>query len=131
MNLSRLSRGELLLLIGFAALAFLGGGWLKQQAAGAPGDDAQGAALRALLRPGELQMISSTHCPHCTRARQWLATHQVPVVECFVEHDAACRRAWQRTGAQATPTFVLRERQVMLGLDVPGLLHRLEADRRQ
>ncbi len=115
----KLKRSELLILLLIMALAFGAGQWLRSSRPA--GSDEQGEQLRALLKPGQLQMISSLHCPYCVKARLWLSEQRVPFEECFVENDADCRQRWLATGAQATPTFVLG-RSAVLGLDVPRLI---------
>jgi glutaredoxin len=124
----RLTRTEWLVAIVAMALAFGLGGWLKQSQP--PGTADQAAQLRAAIRPGELQMISSVSCGYCHKARVWLTEAQVPFEECFVEREAVCRQRFARTGAKATPTFVLHG-QAVLGLDPATLLSIAEAQRRQ
>lgn len=113
-----LRRGELLGLLALMALSLALGGWLRNSRP--LGSEADAAWLRERLRPGELLMISSVHCAHCRKARDWLQAGQVPFEECEIERNAACRERWLATGALATPTFVLRG-QAVLGLDVPRL----------
>jgi glutaredoxin len=72
--------------------------------------------LRALVQPGELRMISSLSCIFCTRARQYLVEHRIPVEECFIERDPACRAEYTRLGAAGTPTVLVRG-QPQLGFD--------------
>ncbi len=124
----RLSRAEWAIAVLAMALAFGLGGWLKQGQA--PGTAEQAAQLRAALQPGQLQMISSVSCGYCTNARAWLTEAQVPFQECFVENDAGCRQRFAKTGARATPTFVLHG-QAVLGLDPARLLSIAEAQRGQ
>ena len=95
------------------------GQWLRSTQA--PATDEQGAQLRSLVKPGQLQMISSTSCRYCTIAREWLTAQQVPFDECFVETSSACRQRFQQTGGRATPTFVIGQKAV-LGLDAARLL---------
>lgn len=112
-------RSEAITLLVVMALTLAAGQWLRGSRPA--GSDAQGEQLRAVIKPGELQMISSTSCAYCSKARLWLTEQKVPFDECFVETDSACRQRWLATGAQATPTFVLG-RGVVLGLDVPRLV---------
>jgi len=117
-----MKRSELLGLLLVMLLAFGLGQWIRSGQA--PGLPEQGEQLRALTRPGQLQMISSTSCGYCTKARRWLTEQQVPFDECFVETDAGCRERWRRVGAQATPTFIVNG-QAVLGLDAAKLIELL------
>lgn len=122
-----MKRSELAVLAVVMALAFGAGQWLRGSQA--PASSEQGAELRALLtRPGQapLEMISSTTCPYCTKARLWLTEHQVPFRECFIETDPACRQRYVQAGAMATPSFVVGK-SVVLGLDAPRLAQLLQA----
>lgn len=65
-------------------------------------------ALRAVLQPGDLQMLSSTTCIFCTRAREWLTRHDLPFQECFVDLDAGCAEQYDRLGRPGTPTVLVR-----------------------
>jgi glutaredoxin len=116
---SRITRAELIPLALVMALAFGLGQWIR--GGQAPATDQQGEQLRAVVKPGQLQMISSTTCAYCTKARQWLTAQRVPFEECFVETNAACRQRWVQTGAKATPTFVVGQ-DAVLGLDAARLL---------
>ena len=119
-----MQRGEAFGLALVMALALLLGSWLRSGQE--PADADQTAQLRAQLQPGQLQMISSTTCAYCTKARLWLTEQQVPFDECFVETNSACRQRWVSVGAQATPTFVVG-RSAVLGLDVPRLIELAQA----
>lgn len=119
-----MQRGEAFGLALVMALALLISAWLRSGQE--PADADQTAQLRAQLQPGQLQMISSTSCGYCTKARLWLTEQKIPFDECFVEKDEGCRQRWQQTGARATPTFVLRD-QAVLGLDVPRFLQLLKS----
>lgn len=79
-------------------------------------DRQQVSALRELVRPGDLLMISSTRCVYCDRARSWLKQAEVPFQECFIETDAQCAAQYQAQLAMGTPTFVVRGQRV-LGFD--------------
>ncbi len=120
-----LKRSEAIGLALVMAVSMGFGQWLRSTQA--PASDAQGAELRALVKPGQLQMISSTSCRYCTRAREWLVQQQVPFDECFIETSSSCRQRFQQTGAVATPTFLIGQ-QVVLGLDAARLLQLLKAN---
>lgn len=80
-------------------------------------DTRRGQELAALAAPGDLRMISSDTCPYCVAARRWLREHDVPFSECSIERDPACRADYERAGTPGTPTFIVRGRHVVTGLD--------------
>jgi glutaredoxin len=118
-------RSEALVIVAVMALAFGAGGWIRGSQP--PASAEQGAELRALLGSQELEMISSTTCRYCTKARAWLTEQRVPFRECFIEKDAACMQRYVQTGARATPTFVVNDKAAVLGLDVPRIAQLLQA----
>ena len=120
-----MKRSELITLLVVLALTFGASQWLRSPQT--PGTPEQAAELRRLLGTAELEMISSTTCRYCTSARQWLTEHRVPFRECFIEKDAACMSRYAQTGARATPTFVVGGNTVVLGLDLPRITERLQA----
>ena len=81
--------------------------------------------LARQARPGDIEMISSTTCVYCERARRWLTLHQVPFGECFIERDAACAARYQALGARGTPTLVVRG-QPQLGFSPEQVQDRLQ-----
>lgn len=89
--------------------------------------DGRADALRALVQPGDLRLISSLSCVFCTRARQYLATHRIPFDECFIERDATCLADYKRLGAAGTPTVLVRGTP-MLGFDPARVTRALGGD---
>ena len=85
-----------------------------------------GRELSRLARPGDIEMISSTTCVFCTRARQFMTVQQVPFSECFIETDAACAERYQSLGARGTPTLLVRG-QPQLGFSAAMVRDRLAA----
>jgi glutaredoxin len=111
-------------LLGLAAavLAVVGGSawWRDHQA------DRLGTEIAQLARAGDIQMLSSTTCVYCTRARQWLTAQRVPFAECFIERDADCAARYQALGAAGTPTLLVRGR-ALLGFSAQQLRDSLAA----
>ena len=118
MNLSWRALAGLLLVVLLASGASQ---WWRSHLAGNVGD-----ALVAATRAGDIQMLSSTQCVFCARARRWLTAQQVPFQECFIERDADCAARYQATGARGTPTLLVRG-QVQLGFNPQLVLTRLQA----
>ena len=90
-------------------------------------DEELASALRAVAQPGDLRMLGSETCRYCWAARQWLEKAQVPYQECLIERDAACAADYQRTGAQGTPTFMVRGQVAQRGFEPEALLKALQA----
>jgi len=72
-----------------------------------------GVHLAARARPGDIEMLSSTTCAVCKRAREWFTRHRVPFAECFVETDAQCAQRFAALGGVGTPTFVVRGQRIV------------------
>ena len=111
-------------LIGLVLVVLLAGGasqWWRSHLAGGVAEQ-----LAALAGPGDIQMLSSTSCVYCERARRWMTAQQVPFSECFIERDAACAARYQALGARGTPTLLVRG-QAQLGFSPPQVLARLQA----
>jgi glutaredoxin len=110
-------------LAGLAVLLLLASGasqWWRSHLAGSLGEQ-----MAAAARAGDIQMLSSTHCVFCTRARRWLSDQQVPFNECFIERDAGCAARYQALGARGTPTLLVRG-QVQLGFSPQQVLASLQ-----
>jgi glutaredoxin len=87
-----------------------------------------GHELAQLARPGDIDMVSSTTCVFCTRARQFMTLQQVPFTECFIETDPLCAQRYQALGARGTPTLLVRG-QVQLGFSAAAVRDVLRAAR--
>jgi hypothetical protein len=72
-----------------------------------------GEQVAQVARPGDIHMI-------CHQARQWFVAHAIPFTECTIERDAACRAAFDASGAPGTPLLVVRGK-LQLGFE-PRLL---------
>jgi glutaredoxin len=83
-----------------------------------------GAELAEWVQPGDIQLVSSTTCVFCDRARRWLNGHQLPFTECFIERDPDCAARYQALGAQGTPTLQVRG-QTHLGFSAEWVRDRL------
>lgn len=67
-----------------------------------------GEEIARLVRPGDIQMVSSETCIFCAAARRWMTAHQLPFDECLVERDSACMARFQAQGAPGTPLIFVR-----------------------
>lgn len=106
------------LLLLLATAAWEGGltGWQQRQR----------QALAAVVRPGDLRLISSVSCPFCTLAREDLQAAGVPFDECFIERDAACAADFRAHGAPGTPLVLVRG-QAQLGFSAERVVTALRA----
>ena len=88
------------------------------------GQQALGDRIAAAAAPGDLHMISSTTCGHCTQARRGFAAPEGAFAESCVERDAACRAEFERLQAPGTPVILVRGRP-QLGFSPPRIAERL------
>jgi glutaredoxin len=86
---------------------------------------AVGTQVAQAAAPGDIQMVSSTTCGICTRARLWFQQHEVRFYECFVEKDAACAARFQALMAPGTPVIVVHGKP-LLGFDPQRVLKALQ-----
>ena len=117
-----MARPPLRPLLGLVVLVLVVSGaseWWREHLAQQAGRD-----LAQLAQPGDIEMISSTSCVFCTRARQFMQLQRVPFTECFIETDAACARRYQALGARGTPTLLVRG-QPLLGFSPAQVKDRL------
>lgn len=71
-------------------------------------ENAVGAEVAALVRAGDIRMLSSDTCVVCASARRWFQAHAIAYTECSIERDSACKAAYERTGLQGTPVLLVR-----------------------
>ena len=76
-------------------------------------DDTLGAELAALVRPGDIRMLSSDTCSICASARAWFNEHRIAFSECSIERDAACRQDFAATLSPGTPVLLVRGRTLV------------------
>jgi glutaredoxin len=79
----------------------------------------------AAAQEGDILMYTTTDCPYCARAREWLTTHEVPFTECDTSVNAACQEGFARTGSPGVPTLMVRD-QRMIGFDPQRVSRLLE-----
>ena len=75
-----------------------------------------GQQVAALAKPGDIRMLSSDTCGLCVVARNWLQRHAVAFSECSIEHDAACRAAFEDSRSPGTPVLLVRQ-QTQVGFN--------------
>jgi hypothetical protein len=84
-----------------------------------------GQQVAALVRAGDIRMLSSESCGICTVARGWFAQNGVVFSECFIERDTACRNEFEALRAAGTPVLLVRG-QPQLGFNPQRLLKALQ-----
>ena len=115
----RPSRRALWILVGLIALASWGSGWWVQRQARVAGN-----ALVALVRTGDIELVSSLDCVYCAQARDWLTAQGVPFTECLIERDAVCAARYQALLQPGTPVVLVRG-QAQLGFSPERVRQRL------
>lgn len=85
---------------GFQALQW----WQAQQ---------QSQALADVLRrqpvlASDVLMYTTSTCPYCAQARNWLSQNRVPFTECNVERESPCLAEYERQGAPGVPLMQVR-----------------------
>jgi glutaredoxin len=69
-----------------------------------------GAQVAALVRLGDIRMLSSDTCSICVSARAWFKQNGIAYSECSIERDATCRADFEALRAPGTPVIVVRGR---------------------
>jgi glutaredoxin len=104
--------------------------WVAQSAWRWSLDHGWGRQLAELAAPGDLQMLASDTCVPCDGARRWLRRHGVAFTECSIERDPICRTRFEHLGSPGTPAFVVKGRQLVVGLDEDKLIAALRSSLR-
>lgn len=112
--MSQIKRRELLVLV--VLLSAAGGVqlWLRGRTEAAR--DALGPRIAGAARAGDVEMISSTGCVYCAKARSWLTRHHVVFGECNIDLDTRCLTRFQQLGSPGTPVMMVRGKP-QLGFD--------------
>lgn len=77
------------------------------------------------VKPDSITLYTTSTCPYCVKARDWLSKHGVPWRECNVETDQACAQTFNAHGAPGTP-LVLANGHWNLGFDQDWLAQALQ-----
>lgn len=91
--------------------------WQGQQAA---------QRVKALAMPGQIELYTTSTCPYCEKARQWLDGNGIPWRECNIETSATCAQIYTQLGSPGTPVVRAVERW-HLGFDAAWLAEALQA----
>jgi glutaredoxin 3 len=66
-------------------------------------------------------VYTTSSCPHCRRAKEFLDARGVAYVERRIDEDASAQRELAARGRMVVPTFVVDD-DVQAGLDARGVL---------
>ena len=73
----------------------------------------------------DVVMYTTSTCPYCAQARQWLQANHVPFVECNIERSVSCSSEFERQGAPGVPLMQVRS-QWRIGFDPEWLVLALQ-----
>lgn len=110
------SRRDWLVLAAIAILALGLPPLLREQ--GARAEEALGPHIAAAAGAGDIVMFTTTDCPYCAQARDWLQRHRVAHAECPTDTRADCAERFAALGGRGVPTLQVRG-QVQMGFSVP------------
>lgn len=86
-------------------------------------------ALRDLavgVSAGDVVMYTTTHCPYCAQAKDWMNRYGFAFTECNAETDGGCARELQATGSLGVPTLRVRGQVMKNGFDSEEFLALLQ-----
>jgi glutaredoxin len=73
--------------------------------------------LAASVGPGEVVMYTTTGCPYCAQARQWMSQYGFAFTECDAEASRQCARELEALGGNGVPYLVVRGHHMTDGFD--------------
>lgn len=65
--------------------------------------DEQAAAALRHVQAADITLYTTSTCPYCEKARDWLTAHGIPWRECNIEADAGCMKTFASRGAPGVP----------------------------
>lgn len=83
-------------------------------------DSASTAELRQLansVKPEEVVIYTTTHCPYCAEAKAWMTQYGFAYTECDTDVSATCAAALSALGGNGVPYLVVRGRHLREGFD--------------
>jgi glutaredoxin len=64
-------------------------------------------ALAATVQAGEIFMYTTTTCPYCAGARQWLTGYGFGFTECRLDADAGCEAGFAADHGTGVPLVII------------------------
>jgi glutaredoxin len=74
-------------------------------------------ALATTVQASDVVMYSTSECPYCAEAKNWLNQHGFAFTECNMSVDQHCITEFKRYGADGTPFLIVRGHQMKDGFD--------------
>ncbi len=83
-------------------------------------------ALAKTVPAGAVMMYTTSQCPYCTQARNWLDQYGFSYDECNMSHDQRCHSEMQSLGGRGVPFLVVHgETMGDGGFDTEEFIQRL------
>lgn len=73
----------------------------------------------------QVYLYTTSWCPYCTKARQFLEAANIPYIEQDIEKSTAARRQYERYNGRGVPLIVINQ-QAIQGFDRKQLRAQLE-----
>ncbi|BCL74797.1 hypothetical protein JHS3_05330 [Jeongeupia sp. HS-3] len=80
------------------------------------------ARLAGTVKPGDVVMYTTTHCPYCAQAKAWLNQYGFAFDECDAEQWPECASQMQALGANGVPFLLVRGQPMKEGFDTEQFL---------
>jgi glutaredoxin len=113
-------RGLLGLVVTVAVVWGLSQGWAHWQGS------ALANSIKGLAKEGNVVMYTTSSCPYCAKARDWLATHGIAYRDCNVDVEAQCQADYVAKGQPGVPLMRVNDRW-QLGFDPQWVALALES----
>lgn len=97
------ARRSVLMLIGLILAVSAGTQWWQWQQ-----EKDVGRRMASLVRPGDIQLLTSDTCEYCVQARAYLKTFNIAFSECSIERDAQCAERYRALKSPGTPVVLVR-----------------------
>ena len=113
------------------ALLFAGAGWLlqtlRETGNGFSASAANAVETRALaqqLRAQDVKIYTTSTCPYCHQAKDWLQQQGFAYEECNIETDERCAAEFRAAGQQGVPYLIVAGQPMASGFNANEFLQR-------
>jgi len=73
--------------------------------------------MKMVAEMAQIKVFSTTYCPYCTLAKDWLKKHNLKFVEANVENDeAAAKEMIRKSGQRGVPVIEI-DGKIVVGFD--------------
>jgi glutaredoxin len=66
-------------------------------------DERAANVIQQHIRAGDITLYTTSSCPYCAKARDWMRRHDIAWRECNVETDTSCMATYEAQGAPGVP----------------------------